>query len=421
MAKNIVICCDGTGNEIRTNLSNVLKLYRCVDKSMGQTVFYDPGIGTIGMDSEWQGGKQLKEVFSQATGAGLYKNILDAYKFLIDTYEPGDNIYMFGFSRGAYTVRALGGFINLIGLLKPEQTNLADYALKAYKDSSSKQDLSIGWRFGHVMDTRHVPIKFMGVWDTVNSVIVPRRDHHLFKLEFERLPYSMQNPDVEVFRQALAIDEKRRMFRPKEWREPGIYQPDPWKDETSKSQDIKQVWFAGDHSDIGGGYPEAESGLAKLPLKWMIDEAEKAGLRFDHKMVSHIVGGESEPGAHNYCSEDPLAPLHNSLHGAWNLLEWVPKSVKEREWPERKSFMGWYLPGGEPRYIPDDAIVDRSVFERMQKDPSYRPPNLPAHYRVEEHSQAESKEIQGRSDAAAGQTGGTRSLQIRASLRRNLS
>ena len=386
MGKNIVICCDGTGNEVDTNLSNVLKLYRCIDENRGQTVFYDPGIGTIGTDSEWQAPQNLKEAFDQATGIGLYKNILDAYKFLIDTYEPGDNIYMFGFSRGAYTVRALGGLINVVGLPQPGQTNFADFALKAYTDSAKQGDLKEGWRFGHVMKTRQVPIKFMGVWDTVNSVIVPQWKHHLLGLGFEKLPYTMQNPVVEVFRQALAIDEKRRMFRPKEWMEPGVYQPDRWKNDPAKPQDSKQVWFAGDHSDIGGGYPDVESGLAQIPLKWMIREAQKAGLRFNQKMVDHIVCGQQQPGSHSYVPPDPAAQLHNSLHGAWNLLEWLPKNVKEREWPERKSFLGYYLPAGEPRYIPDDAIIHHSVLERMAQIPSYRPVNLPEHYRVEEEN-----------------------------------
>jgi uncharacterized protein (DUF2235 family) len=213
MPKNIVICCDGTGNEIEKSLSNVMKLFRCAEKDDSQTVFYDPGIGTIGAENEWGLRRQkLKEIFSMATGAGLYRNIVDSYKFLSEKYEPGDNIYMFGFSRGAYTVRALAGLINLVGLLPRDQSNLASYALKAYKDSSAKNDLEIGRRFGRISGAVHPPIKFMGVWDTVNSVIVPSGGN-LFNLEFEKLPYSLQNPSVEIVRQALAIDEKRRMFR----------------------------------------------------------------------------------------------------------------------------------------------------------------------------------------------------------------
>lgn len=384
MPKNIVICCDGTGNEIEKSLSNVMKLYRCIDTTADQTVFYDPGIGTIGVEDEWsQTGQHLKELFSMATGAGLYKNIIDSYTFLSRTYEPGDNIYMFGFSRGAYTVRALGGLINLVGLLPAEQSNLASYALKAYKDASSMDDLSIGRRFGHVTKAIHPPIKFMGVWDTVNSVIVPNGRSHLFQLEFEKLPYSLQNPSVEVFRQALSIDEKRRMFRPKMWKDENPVFQIPFSDDKPRPQDAKQVWFAGDHSDIGGGYPEEESGLAKLALKWMIDQAEKAGLRLDHRMVDHIVCGEDEPGGHSYCTEDPLAPLHNSLSAAWKSIEWLPRSVHHREWPARKSFLGYYIPAGEPRHIPDKALIHASVFERMTRDPSYRPVNLPKHYRIE--------------------------------------
>ena len=128
--KNIVICCDGTGNEINENISNVLKLYRCLRKTgktdPPQIVFYDPGVGTLARPDPWR--KVLQDtfaIFGLVTGYGLDDNVLKAYEFLVRNYEDGDEIFLFGFSRGAYTVRLLAGFIHKVGLVWPQQSNLA--------------------------------------------------------------------------------------------------------------------------------------------------------------------------------------------------------------------------------------------------------------------------------------------------------
>jgi len=139
--KNLVICCDGTGNEISENISNVLKLYRCLRKtdktSPRQMVFYDPGVGTMTEPSTWGRWKaNIKLVWGLATGYGLDDNVLSSYCFLVQHYAPGDKIYLFGFSRGAYTVRVLAGLIHKIGLISPEQANLAGSGLIAYKQYS---------------------------------------------------------------------------------------------------------------------------------------------------------------------------------------------------------------------------------------------------------------------------------------------
>src|SRR3954462_10379298 len=139
---NIVICCDGTGNEISENISNVLKLYRCLRKTdrthPRQLVFYDPGVGTVTEPSTWHRWKaNINLVLGLATGYGLDDNVLSAYRFLVEHYAPGDRIYLFGFSRGAYTVRVLAGLIHKVGLISPEQANLAGSGLIAYKQFSS--------------------------------------------------------------------------------------------------------------------------------------------------------------------------------------------------------------------------------------------------------------------------------------------
>jgi uncharacterized protein (DUF2235 family) len=199
------------------------------------------------------------------------------------------------------------------------------------------------------------------------------------------LYFTRTNPSVRKFRQAMSIDERRRMFRLNRWIDPQGYRSNIFDPKTATPQDIRQVWFAGVHADVGGGYPEAESGLSKFPLLWMIDEAEKAGLRIDNSMVNHLGWGQPRPGSnHVYVAPDATAELHVSLTGAWWILEWLPKQEKWREWPDRKGFLGWYLPRGEPRVIPEGAILHHSVIERRDKDPTYRPINLPNSYSIEE-------------------------------------
>ncbi len=405
VAKNIVICCDGTGNEIGTTISNVLKLYRVLEKSDRQRVYYNPGVGTIGHQNAWQRFRQkARAVFGLATGYGLDDDVLGAYRFLCRAYEKGDRIWLFGFSRGAYTVRVLAAFVHVIGLLRPDQSNLASYAFAAYKRSSgkSKQEsgsrspanemestiaadgdstaLAEAWHFGRVSGARAVRIEFIGVWDTVASVIVPRADRLLPDLQ--RLRFTRTNSSVKRFRQAIAIDERRRMYRLNRWIEPQVYRSNPFDPDTEVAQDIQQMWFSGVHADIGGGYPEEESGLSKFPLGWMIEEAHAHGLHVNRAMVNHLVYGAPRKGSlHSYVRPSETAPLHQSMNMAWQLLEWLPKRDKWREWDERRSILGWYLPRSEPRTMPDDALVHQSVQERIDAGLGYRPTNLCGNYR----------------------------------------
>lgn len=385
MTKNIIICCDGTGNEIEANLSNVLKLFRTIKRTDSQIVFYDPGIGTLSSSDAWSRLKhKAKAVFGLITGHGLDQNILDAYRFLMENYEDGDRIYMFGFSRGAYTVRALGGFLRLVGLLNREQANLCDYALTAYKRAAEKDDFQIAWRFQRITSARRIPIKFVGVWDTVSSVLVPRPDR-FFIPSMQKLPYTATNSFVAVFRHAMAIDERRRMFRVNRWTDPQEFQPNPFdKSGDPLAQDIRQVWFAGVHSDVGGGYPEDQSGLAKYALQWMLDEAKEHGLQISTRMYNHLVlGHDREGGSRSYVKPDAAAKAHNSMSIGWFLLELFPKRVKWREWKKRWSLLGLYLPLSEPRHIENGARIHRSVLERIDRVPDYKPVNLPENFKTE--------------------------------------
>jgi uncharacterized protein (DUF2235 family) len=385
MSKNIVICCDGTGNQIEGNLSNVLKLFQIAEHNERQRVFYDPGIGTIGEQDEWNRLKQnTKGVFGLATGYGLDDNVLAAYRYLSRNFQEGDDIYLFGFSRGAYTVRVVAGFLHLIGLLHPDQLNIDGYAITAYKRASESGDFSAAWQFQHIARTATIPIKFIGVWDTVASVFVPRKDR-LYIPSFLTLPYTRTNPSVEIFRQAMAIDERRRMFRLNRWIEPQEFAPNPFhKPDPVPQQDIKQVWFAGVHADIGGGYPESESALSKYTLDWIINEAINAGLRINTAMRNQLVLGHERKGSRNqYVAPSATGPMHNSMTAGWEVLEWLPKPVKWRERANGSSFLGCYLPRGEPRLIGEGARVHYSVIARKEADPNYRPSNFPDKFEIE--------------------------------------
>jgi len=384
MPKNIVICCDGTGNEIGENISNVLKLYRIVHKNASQVVFYDPGVGTLARPDPWTKLRQdTKAVLGLATGYGLDDNVLAAYEFLIDHYQEDDAVYLFGFSRGAHTVRVLAGFLHMMGLLAPEQRNLAGYALTAYKQTSEHGAFENAWQFARIVSSRWLVIKFIGVWDTVASVIVPRPDR-FYLPSLQTLPYTQKNPSVEIFRQAMAIDERRRMFRLNPWDDPQEFVSNRFSQpKASVPQDVKQVWFAGVHSDVGGGYPENESGLSKFPLLWMIAEATAKGLDVSTATLNHLAKGVPRAGSRfTYVAPDALSALHDSMTSGWRVLEWLPKADKYKEWTARKSLLGHYIPAAEPRPIPDNAFVHESVVQRMDQLPTYRPVNLPAHYQV---------------------------------------
>ena len=382
MPKKIIICCDGTGNEIKENQSNVLKFYRVLKEDKSQIAFYDPGIGTISNSGAWSAFKhQAKGVFGLATGYGLDRNILDAYKFLVTQYKDGDQVYLFGFSRGAYTVRALAGLINLVGVLQPHQIHLSSYALTAYKQSQRKENFRIGWRVQEVLDSTHITIRFMGCWDTVGSVIVPRPDRFYIPA-LEALPYTNENPCVQTFRHAIAVDEKRRMFRVSRWKEPQLFKSNPFvKDDKAKQQDIKQVWFSGVHSDVGGGYPEEHSGTAKIPLAWMVDEAKQHGLVFREVMVKRLVHGKNPKNStRNYTAPNSSGKLHDSMNWAWKVLEYFPKRKKYHDDPKEADSGGVYIPNSEPRYISEDADIHPSVWERVNDGSlakRYEPENLP--------------------------------------------
>lgn len=393
--KKLVVCCDGTGNEISENISNVLKFYRTLkkteDAASRQIVFYHPGVGTLARPNPWTKlWQDTKTVLGLATGYGLDDSVLAGYEFLIENYKEGDEIYIVGFSRGAHTARVLAALIHKIGVLFPQQMNLAGSALTAYKQSVERADEleqtkdDRAAQFARIASTRWPTIRFLGVWDTVASVIVPRPDR-FYTFSLQTLPYTRKNPSVQVFRQAASLDERRRMFRLEPWLTGQTYMTNRFsKTNNSEPQDAKQVWFPGVHADVGGGYPEAESGLSKYPLLWMIDEAKQHGLEFNTQSINQLAWGHKRKGSpFDYVKPDPAAKPHQSLRRGWRILEYIPKKIKYQEWAARWNCFGFYVPRGEPRPVEEGSIVHESVLKHKEALPEYQPPNLPPSFAIE--------------------------------------
>ncbi len=354
--KKIVILFDGTSNEIEEDRTNILRLYGCLTKSDTQLVYYDPGVGTLGARSWLKLKHQADELLGMATGWGLATNVKEAYRFLVENYDKaaGDQIYLFGYSRGAYTARVLAGFLHEFGLLERRNLNLLDYVYRAYEriGENGAQDAfaEIGLHY-RVIRPDLVQIRCLGLFDTVASIIelvglVPHLRQHAG---------TVNNGSVESVRHAVALEESRKMFRPQLWGPDQDYTRTRFKTGDSLPQDVKEVWFAGSHGDVGGGLPEAQSGLAKIPLIWMIEETARLGLEFKTRTVNEIVLGQN-PKKH-YVPPDPLSASQNSMTLGWRLFA--------------------RLFGSGRRAVPDGAILHHSVLDR---DP--RPDTLPQTYRV---------------------------------------
>lgn len=351
MAKKLVVCCDGTGNEYGSRNSNVVKLYSMLEKNTReQLAFYDPGVGTFSVRPSVT---RIMQGFWRAMGLGfglgITQNILDAYTFIMQNYLEGDSVYIFGFSRGAYTARAVAGMLHKCGVLGTDNYNLLPYAMRIFKH---ERDPAVVDGFKRTF-ARPVAIHFLGLWDTVTSVG--------WFWEPARFPYTTTNPSVSIVRQAVAIDERRAFYR-----------QNLWKD--SPGQDVRQVWFAGAHSDVGGSYPEQESGLSKLALEWMIAEAYGCGLRLDRQKAIEVVNDAPAP--------DYRAEIHKSLHSYWWPMELWPKIIDY----EKNGSYRWrpHANLGRRRHIGDDVLLHESVAERL-KDGSlaYAPSNIPLNYSVE--------------------------------------
>jgi uncharacterized protein (DUF2235 family) len=296
-SKNIVVFSDGTGQEGGEGFNtNVYKLFNmCEDRTARQVTFYDRGLGT-----GW------RKLTGQAFGAGISNNIKECYSFIFDNYNAGDQIFMFGFSRGATTVRSLSSFIHLFGILPRSRPELVEQAYDIYKRQSTRDvEADKFVKRHHNMWTK---IRFLGVWDTVAALGVPIKGLNVLVEQIPGMQHRYQNltmsQSVEHGRHALAVDDERKIFHPVLW--------DP---EIEDYQTMEQVWFCGMHTDVGGGYPEHQ--LSDTPLIWIVSEAAKQGLRIYPK---HKVKVEPDPNGKMHDSRGgPLSRLYRRRVRSWDV------------------------------------------------------------------------------------------------------
>jgi uncharacterized protein (DUF2235 family) len=303
--KRLVVCCDGTWNspdEVDGDVpvpTNVCRIAQAVAPRDGhgreQHVFYDKGVGT---------GGPLDRITGGAFGAGLAKNVRDAYRFLVETFEPGDEIFLFGFSRGAFTARSTAGFVRNCGILRRDHVEHLDDAWALYHsgDPSTHPRSTEAELFRRSFSVE-TGIRFIGVFDTVGSLGVPIADVPGAALINRHVQFhdTELSGRVDGAFHALAMHERRGTFSPTLWTVPRD-QP------RTSSQDLEQVWFSGVHSDVGGGY--ARRGLADITLLWMLSRAERYGLTV---APGSFPRHRSDPMRREAVWPDALAHPHDSL------------------------------------------------------------------------------------------------------------
>lgn len=301
--KRLIVCCDGTWQKLTSAYpTNVAKITQAIkpidDDGIQQIVFYNEGVGTGDLADKFGGG---------AFGWGLDNVIQNAYRFLCLNYnpgdpekdKPGDQIYLFGFSRGAYIVRSLAGLIYNAGLLKRRHIRETPKAYELYRNrADNKKPGGTDAQTFRKDYSQEVNITFLGCWDTVGSLGVPDQIP-AFKIDnWMNKKYQFHdtqlNKGIQCARHAVAMDEKRKVF----------YVTPMQKSKNNPTQDLKQVWFSGEHGCVGGG-TEKHRGLSDTALKWMIDEAKQKGLSFQEDHIQYGI------------QSDPLAKFDNTLTGIY--------------------------------------------------------------------------------------------------------
>ncbi len=341
MGKNIVIFSDGTGQEGgKRHNTNVYKLFNMVeDRTKKQIAFYDRGLGT-----GW------RKLSGGAFGVGISKNIMECYEFIFDNFNAGDKIFLLGFSRGATTVRSLSGFIHLFGMLPKSRPELIKEAYKIYSIDDEKKRETLANEFVKRHHTMWTMVEFLGVWDTVSALGVPNK---FLDMVVDKIPFfkhSFHNlklcESVLHGRHALAIDDERLTFHPRVW--------DKELTNKDKGQTMKQVWFCGMHTDVGGGYKEHT--LSDIPFMWMIDEAKSKGLKIYPKHKVTI-------------TPDQNGTMHNSRDTFWTKFY----KQEKRTWNNESH--------GKP--VIHYSVLKRTKNEDNMDAPSYNPWILNMDYEVE--------------------------------------
>ena len=395
--KNIILLSDGTGNSASAlTKTNVWRLYQALDlKTAGpdgttQIAMYDDGVGTSGF--------RPLALLGGAFGWGLKRNVLELYGFLCRNYRPGDRIFAFGFSRGAFTVRVLVALVISQGLV--EYTTDAAFRSAArqcyrnYRKRLGNQTMSpliplVRWVRDRTLDLwrarpwphasappmltqpKETRIAFLGAWDTVAAYGLPSAE---LTAGFDQVvwPLSMPNyrlsPNVDQARHALALDDERDSFHPLLWDE--VAEREMIQAGEVKPDRLRQVWFAGMHADVGGGYPD--DGIAMVPLLWMVGEAKAAGLRF------------IQPELDRYAAQQGLcAPMHDSRRGVSGYYRYQPRRIDA--WTEAPATASLLMRDPRPnmRASLTAVKVHHSVIARIDDGADhYAPIVLPARIEV---------------------------------------
>jgi uncharacterized protein (DUF2235 family) len=354
--KRLIVCCDGTWQKLSSGYpTNVVKIAQAITpqatNGIPQIIFYDEGIGT---------GDLVDKTLGGAFGWGIDQNIKDAYRFLCLNYNEGDEIYLYGFSRGAYTVRSLAGLIYCSGLLARNKIRETHTAYELYRDSNIRREHPEAIEFRqknavHLQNGDDVPIKLLGCWDTVGSLGIPDQIPLLPIDEWINEKYDFHNttlsPIIENALHAVAIDEHRKVFDVT----PMV------KDPSNTKQNLLQVWFPGNHGCVGGG-TEEQSGLSDGALKWMIDKSHKiGGLEFDEKKVPEGI------------NPDPIIPFDNTLKRISALSGKNLRKVSD-DWEDLHESV-------KERWIKSHLKFTSEAMDSRTNLP-YNPENLPDQHKV---------------------------------------
>ena len=353
--KRLALYLDGTWNEVSDN-TNIWRFRALFSPKSAdgceQRAYYSAGLGT-------QFGEKIR---GGLFGDGIDQAITSAYEWLIDNYADGDEIFIFGFSRGAYTARSLSGFISKCGLLQSGAPLGVNQLFKRYrrsgentiwhlKDEQSQGKADFSFEEDWLLKfSQAVPVKFVGVFDTVGALGVPFPGfHRLFGSAYEFLNTGLRQTNEFAFH-AMAIDEHRKEFAPTLWSNQGATNAKPRPIERTE-----QRWFIGAHANVGGGC--FNDPLAQLPFNWLARKAESLGLSFRP-------GFDAETNAANAPISDSYAEF---MWGLYRLMTF---------------FRPYYRPIGVAPKAEGAGVtninetIDGSVFERWRADTTYRPPAL---------------------------------------------
>jgi uncharacterized protein (DUF2235 family) len=296
--KSIVLCADGTWNTPHGYSqsaidTNVRKLYLALTNEQSQLKYYDSGVGTDGTP--------LDHLSGGAMGDGLFQKVQDCYQFLSDVYDPGDRIFVFGFSRGAYTARSTAGMIAGFGVPTINLDNMTvKLIFNAYRESDAAKKATLKDSLKAAYGMQDVDIRMVGVWDTVGSLGIPGIFFNLLNQKKYGFLDTALHPCVNHAYHAVSIDERRAQFKPTLWTKPdGSYRPN--------DAQVEQVWFPGGHSDVGGGYQQCD--LSEITLSWMMHKAKENGLLFSAEAEAQYL-------------DAPLQDALGESHDEWRIIPW---------------------------------------------------------------------------------------------------